>query len=45
MSVPCFERMHVHEPQKVRLGEQEVKVDCAERKVHTRQLIEAGGLI
>jgi hypothetical protein len=45
MPVPWFERMHVHEQQKARLDEQEVKLNRAERKARTQQLIEAGGFI
>jgi hypothetical protein len=45
MPVHWFERMHVHDRQVARLDEQEVKLNRAERKTHTRQLIEAGGLI
>lgn len=39
------ERLQAHEQQKARLAEQEAKLKTAERKVRTRRLIEAGGLI
>jgi hypothetical protein len=45
MPVPWFERMDVHEQQKAWLDEQEAKLTRAQRKVRTRQLIKAGGLI
>src|SRR5271156_1561960 len=45
MPVHWFERMQVHEQQKVRLGEQETRLNAAEREARTRQLIEAGGVI
>ena len=45
MPVRWFARKHVHEQQKARLDVQEAKLDGAERKARTRQLIEAGELI
>jgi hypothetical protein len=39
------ERLQAHEQQKARLAEQEAKLKTAERKVRTRRLIEAGGLV
>jgi hypothetical protein len=39
------ERMRAHEQQKARLAEQEAKLRDAERRVRTRRLIEAGGLV
>jgi hypothetical protein len=39
------ERLRAHEQQKARLAEQEAKLKTAERKVRTRRLIEAGGLV
>jgi hypothetical protein len=39
------ERLRAHEQQKARLSEQEAKLKDAGRKVRTRRLIEAGGLI
>jgi hypothetical protein len=45
MARSLAERMYAHEQQKARLAEQEAKLNAAERKARTRQLIEAGGLI
>jgi hypothetical protein len=45
MARSLAERMHAHEQQKARLAEQEAKLKTAERKVRTRHLIEAGGLL
>jgi hypothetical protein len=39
------ERLRAHEQQKARLAEQEAKLKDAGRKVRTRRLIEAGGLV
>ncbi len=39
------ERLQAHEQQKARLAEQEAKLKDAGRKVRTRRLIEAGGLV
>lgn len=39
------ERLRTHEQQKARLAEQDAKLKDAGRKVRTRRLIEAGGLI
>jgi hypothetical protein len=39
------ERVRAHEQQKARLAEQEAKLKGAERRAHTRGLIEAGGLV
>jgi hypothetical protein len=39
------ERLRAHEQQKARLADQEAKLKDAGRKVRTRRLIEAGGLI
>jgi hypothetical protein len=39
------ERLRAHEQQKAKLAEQEAKLKQAERKAHTRRLIEAGGLV
>jgi hypothetical protein len=39
------ERLRAHEQQKARLAEQEAKLKDAERRVRTRRLIEAGGLV
>src|ERR1039458_10406223 len=39
------ERLRAHEQQKARLADQEAKLKDAGRKVRTRCLIEAGGLI
>jgi hypothetical protein len=45
MARSLAERLRAHEQQKARLAEQEAKLKHAERKVRTRRLIEAGGLI
>jgi len=45
MARSLAERLQAHEQQKARLAEQEAKLKTAERKVRTRRLIEAGGLI
>jgi hypothetical protein len=45
MARSLAERLRAHEQQKARLAEQEAKLRTAERKVRTRRLIEAGGLI
>jgi len=44
MARSLAERLHAHEQQKARLAEQEAKLKADERKVRTRQLIQAGGL-
>jgi hypothetical protein len=38
-------RLRAHEQQKARLAEQEAKLRADERKIRTRQLIQAGGLV
>lgn len=45
MARSLAERLQAHEQQKARLAEQEAKLKTAERKVRTRRLIEAGGLV
>ena len=45
MARSLAERLRAHEQQKARLAEQEAKLKDAERKVRTRRLIEAGGLV
>jgi hypothetical protein len=45
MARSLAERLRAHEQQKARLAEQEAKLKTAERKVRTRHLIEAGGLL
>jgi hypothetical protein len=45
MARSLTERQRAHEQQKARLAEQEAKLKADERKVRTRQLIQAGGLI
>lgn len=45
MARSLAERLRTHEQQKARLAEQEAKLKDAGRKVRTRHLIEAGGLV
>ena len=45
MARSLAERLRAHEQQKARLADQEAKLKDAGRKVRTRRLIEAGGLI
>ena len=45
MARSLAERLRAHEQQKARLAEQEAKLKTAERKMRTRRLIEAGGLV
>ena len=45
MARSLAERLRAHEQQKARLAEQEAKLKDAGRKVRTRRLIEAGGLV
>ena len=45
MARSLAERLRAHEQQKARLAEQEAKLKADERKVRTRQLIQAGGLV
>ena len=45
MARSLAERLRAHQQQKARLAEQEAKLRTAERRVRTRQLIEAGGLV
>lgn len=45
MARSLAERIRAHEQHKARLAEQEAKLKDAERKVRTRRLIQAGGLV
>lgn len=45
MARSLAERLRAHEQQKARLAEEAAKLKDAERRVRTRRLIEAGGLI
>src|SRR6478735_5828108 len=45
MARSLAERLRAHELQKAKLAEQEARLRDAERRVRTRRLIEAGGLI
>ncbi len=45
MARSLAERLRAHEQQKARLADQEAKLKDAGRKVRTRRLIEAGGLV
>jgi hypothetical protein len=45
MARSLAERIRAHEQHKTRLAEQEARLKDAERKVRTRRLIQAGGLV
>jgi hypothetical protein len=45
MARSLAERIRAHEQHKARLAEQEAKLKDAERRVRTRRLIQAGGLV
>jgi hypothetical protein len=45
MARSLAERIRAHEQNKTRLAEQEARLKDAERKVRTRRLIQAGGLV
>jgi hypothetical protein len=45
MARSLAERIRAHEQHKARLAEQEARLKDAERKVRTRRLIQAGGLV
>ena len=45
MARSLAERIRAHEQHKARLAEQEAKLKDAERKVRTRRLVQAGGLV
>jgi hypothetical protein len=45
MARSLAERLRAHEQQKARLAAEEAKLKADERKVRTRQLIQAGGLV
>jgi hypothetical protein len=45
MARSLADRLRAHEQQKARLSEQEARLRADERKVRTRQLIQAGGLV
>ena len=45
MARSLADRVRAHEQQKIKLAEQQARLKAAERRVRTRRLIEAGGLV